>query len=58
MTDHFFLFIMAVFILSSIWLRVSRSNLERNYKMQEDARIKAQKRYIDALYGRDTDRSE
>ena len=57
MTDHLFLFIMGVFILSSIWLRVSRTNLERNNRMREEARKQAQKRYLDALYGRDSTNS-
>ena len=55
--DYFFLFIMAVFILTSIALRISRSNLEKNYKMHEEAKKRAQKRYLDVLYGRDIDRS-
>ena len=58
MTGEVFLFIMGVFILTSISLRISRSNLEKNYRMQENARRKAQKRYLDALYGRDLDDSK
>lgn len=57
MNDYTFLFIMAVFILSSISLRISHSNLKKNYRMQEEARQRAQKRHLDALYGRGQDNS-
>lgn len=41
-----------MFILTNIALRISQNNLKRNYQMQEEARLKAQKRHLDALYGR------
>jgi len=55
MNDYFLLFIVALFILTSISTRLSRQSLEKNYKAREAARKNAQKRYLDALYGRDND---
>jgi len=57
MNDYFLLFIVAIFILTSISMRISRQSLENNYRAQEEARKNAQKRYLDALYGRDSDSS-
>ena len=57
MNDYFLLLIVGIFVLTSISMRVSRQSLEKNYRAREEARKNAQKRYLDALYGRDSDGS-